>query len=82
MNAVPSDAQRRILERLVADAWLVTPPWSRQIQLVATGDLAETVSAATFRVLMRGGWIERISAAHQQTPRYGLSAAGRAALSR
>jgi len=80
MRSNPSAAQRRILECLASGASLVMPPWSAHIQLVAPGEVGMRIPVPTFRVLLRHAWIVRVPAADQQSPRYGLSDAGRAAL--
>ena len=79
----PTPAQRRLLERLGQGAVLRMPPWSRHVRLIPAG-AGETpsVPTATFRVLLRHGWIERESGPDSQVPSFRLSAAGQAALDR
>lgn len=76
----PTASQRRLLERLAAGADMRLPPWGKRVQLVATGEPGQHVADATFRVLLRYGWIERASGPTSQVPTYRLSAAGRSTL--
>lgn len=76
----PTPTQRRLLERLAEGAVIRMPPWGKHVLLIPAGTGATpSVPTATFRVLLRYGWIERDSP-DSYVPTYRLSDAGRAAL--
>ena len=77
MAPQPTGPQRRLLERLAAGSVIRLPPWSRRIQLITVGQPMDTVPTATFRALLRHGWIVRTSAPADQVPSFALSDAGR-----
>ena len=75
----PTAAQRELLERLAEGAVIRMPPWSKKVRLIpARSGPTPSVPSATFRVLLRHGWIERESA-DSYVPSFRLSDAGRAA---
>lgn len=82
MTPRPTDAQRRLLERLDAGSVIRLPPWSKRIQLVTVGENASYLSTPTFRVLLRHGWIVRTSGPADQVPSFRLSEAGKRVLER
>jgi hypothetical protein len=75
-----TEAQRQTLDRLAAGAVIRLPPWSKRVQLVETGAPGKHIADATFRVLLRYGWIERESGPASQVPTFRLSEAGRSVL--
>ena len=77
----PTRTQRHLLEQLAEGGMLSMPPWAKRILLIPRGSgLTPTVPSATFRVLLRHGWIEREGGADSWPPRFRISAAGRAEL--
>ena len=76
MTPRPTAAQLRLLERLAAGSVIRMPPWSKRIQPVTVGEAMDTVPTATFRALLRHGWIARSSSPADQVPSYRLSESG------